>query len=241
MSDGQVGLYTSAYRITNMVMIVVGSVHAAYLPALTQATRQGPSVVGGIAQRSIDVTVVFAAPIVVGGALLAAPLLSVIFGADFAGGGPAFRLLLVSLALLLVSLTVHDVILVYEQMRKEVWVVAGAAVVNAIANVALIPRYGLIGAASATLLAELLIVAGGLLIINRVGVRLAVHGSLRPLAASAMMAAALLLIGTGRSIFLLVPVGGIVYFAGLAALGGVPSESWSMVGRLLPPFAKRVR
>jgi hypothetical protein len=55
------------------------------------------------------------------------------------------------------------------------------------------------------------------------------------------MAATLLLVGTDRSIFLLVPAGGAAYVAALAALGGIPSDGWPLVGRVFAPIARRAR
>ena len=233
LGEAPVGLYTSGYRICYMVMIVLGQIHAAFLPALAQAARRNAASARAIFQRSVDLTFIVVVPVAAGGAILATSLLTACFGPEYAGGAGSFRVLLAAFLLILISMSVHDGVLVYERTRAEVWVIAAAAALNAVLNIALIPRYALTGAAVSTLAAELLILFGGLRILDSVGIRLTLGGIVRPLIAAGVMGAIVNAVGSDRSVLLTIPAGAVSYIAALALLGGIPPDAWPMFGRRL--------
>jgi len=216
-----VGLYTAAYRICLLVTTVAVATHVVFLPLIARAALEGNSAVSRVISRSISLTSAVAIPLTTGGIVLAGPLLVFFFGAEYGAAARAFQLLLASIAILSLHGITHNLFVAFHRTRREAVIFGAGAVINMMLNLALIPRYGLTGAASATLAAEAFILVATVVSIRSWGVELAVGKMIRPLAASAVMAAALLALANRLPVWVLVPVGGLVYVAVFSATGGI--------------------
>ena len=220
----EVGLYTAAYRVCLLVTTIAVASHVVFLPGFMRSALEGPGRLTTVMSRSISLTSAVILPLVVGGIVLAEPLLAFLFGAAYVPATAALRLLLASIAVLSIHGTAHNVFLALHQTGRETLIVGSAAVINIILNVILIPRNGLVGAAFATLAAEGFILAASSVVLYRSGLKPALSRMLLPLAASAVMGAALLMF-TGRlQIWLLVPLGGLMYVLVFGAAGGIRRE-----------------
>src|SRR5262249_22141956 len=93
------------------------------------------------------------------------PLVRLIFGAAFAPTGAALRILLIAVVMIFVYTPSFQAMIVFDRQRTLFWSLLVGAGVNVALNVALIPPYGLYGAAWATvathavLLCELVVLA----------------------------------------------------------------------------------
>ncbi len=167
LGEREVGLYTAPYRFCFMLLAIAVAIHVSYLPAFTRALARGTHQLADLAGRSVELSTAIGAPMVVGGMILAVPLLHALFGPEYVEGTAAFQLLILSIGFIFISGTIHNVLLVKDRMNVEMWIVAAAAGLNIGFNIILIPRYGLVGAAFATVLAEGLILLVGLLAVYR--------------------------------------------------------------------------
>ncbi len=225
-----VGLYTAAYRVCYLVLAAAVTVHVAFLPGLTRSAVESRAALSALTTRSLGAALSLGVPAVVGGGVLAAPILVGLFGPAYAQGTWALRLLLLSIGCIFVSRAAYNVLLVLGRLRAGVAIVAVATVLNIAANVVLIPRYGLNGAAAATAAAEAVILVGTAVAIRRLGVHPWRWRLTRPLLAASLMATILVAWGPDSSLGIQVAVGAAIYGAGLAALGGVPPELAMTVG-----------
>jgi len=114
-----------------------------------------------------------------------------------------------------------NVFLVIHQTRAQAGIYAIAATANVLANVVLIPRYGIVGAATTTLFAEGLTAVLGLIILRRLGVWLNLLPLVIPGAAAALMAVMLLVIAPNWPVPAQVVIGGLLYASTLAAVVAV--------------------
>jgi O-antigen/teichoic acid export membrane protein len=221
LGEREVGLYTAPYRFCFLLLAIAAAIHISYLPALAQGRRQ----VGRIAERSLEFSSAVAAPMIVGGMILAGPLLNTLFGPEYVAGASAFRLLILSIGFIFIYGVIHNVLLVCDRMRIETWIMGSAAAFNVGLNFILIPRYGLVGAAFATVLAEGLVVCLGLITIHKIGVRMSFSLVLRPLLAAGVMGTVLLALGHGRGLVLYLGAGFIIYVFALSAFRGIPQDA----------------
>jgi O-antigen/teichoic acid export membrane protein len=227
----QVGLYSAAYRIVFFVMAIVYASHIAWLPPVTRAIAEGRSPNTAFS-GALRLTLVVTVPFVVGGIMIATPLLRVIFGEEFTPAATALQLLLLSLFFIALHGASRNVFLAYDRLGVESWIMAAGVLVNVILNLILIPRFGLNGAAFATLAADGAILVLCAFAIAHFGVRPALRLLLVPLLAGSAMAVALWLIGVDRAAFVSIIVGGVVYAGALAALTRLSRDWWSS-----PPIA----
>jgi O-antigen/teichoic acid export membrane protein len=186
-----VGVYAAAYTLVSFLLnvgVVYGNI---LLPALT---REG---VDAARQRTLFDTAMVqvlaaALPLAVGGYLLADGLIGLVFDPQFADGVPALRVLIWSIVVAWVRNVVQMGLIARDQqafvLRTSVW----SAVANVALNVALIPPFGLIGAAVATLATEIFRTVVAAWYAARLGLPFGVTRRLwRPVVAAATMAAAL--------------------------------------------------
>lgn len=218
-----VGLYTAAYRVCMLVTMVVVATHAVFLPGIVRAATEGPIGMTAIMSRSLFLTSAVILPIVVGGIVLARPLLIFLFGPDYSAGSTAFQLLLASIALLSLHGIAHNVFIALHQTGREAAIYGVAAAVNIALNLLLIPTYGLVGAASATLAAEALTVVTTAFSLSRLGLKPALSRIVLPLVASLLMGAVVYSLSGRLPVWALVPLGGLIYLLVFGGAGGIRS------------------
>lgn len=152
------GQYVAAYRLVLLVVALGGFYYTALLPALSRAVQEaGPASAAPLVRLAARVALLLTAPVAVGGIVLAAPLLTTLYGADYAAAAPVFRLLVPSVAIIIVAGSCRNALIAGGRQQTDVRIVAAGAAVNVVLNLALIPLWGLIGAALATLAADGLI------------------------------------------------------------------------------------
>ena len=148
-----VGRYAAAYTLISFVLNLGVAYGMSLLPAITRLAgdAQGERVLydGAMAQA-------FAAalPIAVGGALVATGIMGFVFGSGYAPAAAPLRLLLCSLPVALARSVAQAALIARGRQDQVLRSVAWAAVVNIALNFALIPRYGMVGAAASTLITE---------------------------------------------------------------------------------------
>ncbi len=220
-----VGLYTAAYRICFLVILIGHSLQVAYLPALSRAAHRSSQEVSQLVNRALEFCAALAIPMATGGILLAGPLLVNLFGPEYGEGADAFRLLLVSVAFMFLHGLLGITLLAHDRTRVLMWIQAIAASLNIVLNLILIPRHGIMGAAVATVIAEGLILTLDYLACRRLKVDIAFGLLIKPIVASAVMTALLLWLGPSSSWLLRLLAGIVTYSATLALIGGIPEDA----------------
>jgi O-antigen/teichoic acid export membrane protein len=231
LGERQAGLYAAPYRICLFLLALATTIQVSYLPALTRAWSQGIAQVAGVLRRSMEYFAAVAAPMVIGGIITASPLLKAVFGPDYVEGARPFTLLLLSIGLIFIHSALRNVLIVGDHMKTDLGIVGAAAALNVAFNLVVIPRYGLLGAASVTAASEALILLLGLVATGKLGMRQNLSPVVRPLMAAGIMGAVLLSLGD-RPLPLLLSTGAVVYAGVLAAVRGIPQDAQPYVDAL---------
>jgi len=216
-----VGLYSAGYRICFLMSAIAVATHVVYLPAVTRSSLIGPAALHEILQRSVALTATVMLPLVAGAVVLAGPVLGLLFGDTFVAGSPALRLVALSVALFALHGTTRSIFVAHHQTRLEAAIFAVAAAVNIGLNFLLIPTFGIVGAAFATLMAEALIFAACVVWLARIGAQYPVMPLLRPAAASLLMAAALTRFVQTVPVLALIFGGAMLYLLLMVASGAI--------------------
>lgn len=205
------GIYSAVYRVHFFVLALVVALQGASFPLLARAAADGPDRVNGTTDNVLAGGAIVGAPLVAGGLVMAEPLLAFLFGSPYNEGARALQWLLVSLGLVFIHGLLHNVYVVTGRANVQARWFALGAVVNVFANLWLIPRYGIAGAAAATALAEAVITAGAVFV-SRLTSPLAIGRAWAvPACAAAVMA---LVVGSTRHLLpvpLVCALGAVVY------------------------------
>ena len=157
-SSRAVGLYSVAYKAPNLLTYVGSTVAGPLFPLMAQTGTTENPVAFQRALRALGVTGPAVALALSG---LAAPILGLLYGSEYEAAAPLLVLLVWSAA---ANWLYAPLAVALQARRCEGWWLAGliaALAVNAAGNLWMIPRWGALGAAAATLVSELVLVAIG--------------------------------------------------------------------------------
>lgn len=153
------GIYAAVYRIPNACVTLIGLTLVGLIPATARTLARDHSRLQALRRRALRVG------LLAGGAVLATIpvsyfLVPMLFGPEFAAGQTPLVILLLATAVMAVAAPLHPVYLALGRDRALCAISMTAAAVNLIANILLIRSFGMSGAATATLLAQLVLLAG---------------------------------------------------------------------------------
>jgi O-antigen/teichoic acid export membrane protein len=159
LKNADVALFTVAARLSFVSLFFLGALDATIYPRLLAIHQHKPEAVRRFFWQSTGLV----AGILGGVTLLLLVLgntLLTVFKPEYVQAGTALAILLVAQLARALSLTFSFMFIIQSQVRYLNIMLMGALVVNVIANLVLIPRYGIEGAASSTLIANLLMTGG---------------------------------------------------------------------------------
>lgn len=168
-----VGWYGASTQLFQTLMFLPVLVQTAWLPRMVAAFVTGRRELVRTARAPVELVLVIGLPLAAGIALIANPLIHVVYGPKYGQAVPVMIVLAICIPLIYLNIVLASVLLAAK--RQIVWtvVMAGAAVVNPLINLVLIPlteqRYhnGAIGAAISLVLTELLMDVVGFLLVGR--------------------------------------------------------------------------
>jgi O-antigen/teichoic acid export membrane protein len=149
-----VGAYNAAFRLVEAMRLLPAAVMAVTFPLLVQTTdtRLVQKIGGSLA---------------IAGVLLAALctaasswIVTAVYGVPYGYAAPAFAVLSLALPLFFLNYALTHQVIGWDGQRAYLRIAGLALVANVAANVALVPSQGMIGAAIATVITELVVTAG---------------------------------------------------------------------------------
>ncbi len=215
-----VGYYAAGYALVTFFLNLGTAYSLSLLPSLTRL-RAIPADRQRLYHAALAQVFAVGLPVAVGGMLLASPIVLLLYGPSYREASLPFALLVWSIPLCLARDVPVMALLAEGRERAVFRLTAAAALVSLALNVALIPRFGLLGAAAANLFTETGRLGLALFAARRLGYALPAPSRFtRAVGAGALMAGLLQLLGP-RSLLLALPLGVAGYGLGLLALGGL--------------------
>jgi O-antigen/teichoic acid export membrane protein len=182
--------YGAAYRVVLALEIVPVVVTEAVSRTIAHLAHRDRAAMALAFRRSLGHLLMAAVPAAVGGALLAGPVLRTLFGPEYVAAGPAFALLCATMVLAFPGGLAVTAAYAIGEERRVLGILALGVAANVAANLVVIPRFGIAGAAAATVGAEALILVLVLRRLRAAGVGSGIARALwRPALAATAMAA----------------------------------------------------
>ena len=164
---GQVGLYTLAYRMLELALVVGTVFLNSTFPILSEAVAHDEARARRAITDSTEVCVVLGAPLVAGGLVLAPQIIELAGGEDFQDAAEPLRILLAAGALAWVNGVFGYALIARERQASALWLNLSALTFNVTLNFLLVPRYGIVAAAVVTVASEVLILIGSYPLMRR--------------------------------------------------------------------------
>jgi O-antigen/teichoic acid export membrane protein len=214
-----VGWYAAAYQLISFLINIASAYSLSLLPALARlASDRGQR--DAMHATSTAQTFAVSLPIAVGGCILGPAIIASVFGPEYAPSGPALAILILSIPFTMSKEIDLISLLVSGREQTIMRMTAAAVAVNLTLNLVLIPRYGIPGAAIATVSTEVARAGFARWCAAREGYTWTGWGRRwKIMVASAAMAGALL--ATNLPFYVELPLGAFVCLAVLALVGGI--------------------
>ena len=158
LSASDAGIYAAVYRFPNALITVLGLTVMGLLPGLTRVVTTGSRQFADLRRRALRVGAVAAAVVVamIPVAYVAVPL---VFGTEYDPGQGPLVLLLLATAFPAFTVGLQPLYFAAKRERPLAVFAVGVAILNVTGNLLVIPRHGLMGAATVTLLSQALVAA----------------------------------------------------------------------------------
>jgi len=231
-TERETGLYSAAFRIVEVLMIVPQLAVGAVLPILARAADDDPDRLAYGVGRAFRAAAVFGCGLAVVLAVGAPFAIAVVAGPDFTGAADMLRVQALGLGVALVT-SVFTYALLSLRLHRELLFANGAALAVSVGfTLVLGAGWGGMGAATAVVAAELCLAAGAVWLLVRRSPALRPEWSFLPRVLAAGLATAALAAVPGVPNVVLA-VAAVVVYAGLAlALHIVPDEVLTELGRV---------
>ncbi|HMB68389.1 MAG TPA: oligosaccharide flippase family protein [bacterium] len=229
----EVGIYAAPVRLVEVANLLPILLMASVYPLLAAAARD-PERVERLFRGSLRFLSAVIAPVIVVEIAFAGPLVHLFFGAEYSASAAVLPALAAAELLIFADIVMNARFVATGLEKRNLQLVAAAAVANVAANFVLIPAHGAAGAALATLLAYAVRVGAAALSRET---RAAGRGALAAVlpAAAAGAAAWAVLTALGPATPGGIAAGAATYAAVLAALRGLRPEDLRQIRRALRP------
>jgi O-antigen/teichoic acid export membrane protein len=188
LSATSVGWYTAAYKPVTIAVVLPMTYFIGLFPALSRSYVENRVEFRFLIRHSSQLWLSFAVPLVVGGMLLAGPIIHFLYGSAYSNSVRPFQILVWSAALVSLRWSYMDSLRATGHQHLDLRCAIASASVNVGLNILLIPHFGMVGAASATVTADVVWLVMGFYYFRRHVVPEASFPSLKwPLAAGAAM------------------------------------------------------
>jgi polysaccharide transporter, PST family len=152
LNDKEVGLYSAAARISEIWYFIPATICSSTLPALIASKKQNPALYFSRLQKLANLLVRVALVVAVVMTFLSKPIITLLYGHSYEGAWPALSVLIWSGIPYSFGGAWGSWMTVENRTGTIFLFHANAAVVNLLLNFILIPRYGIVGSAYATLI-----------------------------------------------------------------------------------------
>ncbi len=201
--ESAVGLYNAGFKLITFLLSVDTAFAWVYFPMVSRYFSESKEKLKTLIFTGAKLILLFVTPLAFGGTLLAGRIIVLLYGEQFAAASNAFRLLIWAIPLTsMQTIFAFGLIGCNREKRYSVGMVVGT-VLNVVLNVLLIPRFGIVGAALATILSEIVMLTIMFLWFKDIILVPFLTMTFKPVAATAVMVLMLLLLWRIPTIYLL--------------------------------------
>jgi O-antigen/teichoic acid export membrane protein len=153
----ETGVYVAAFKLIESLALILASIRGALFPTLSRAFLANPKDLHRIWERVVRILFLITIPISVITVTLAPQLIPILFGANFKVSVLVLQILAAPFLFLVLNEFITYLLLAVNETKSVIKIAIAGAMFNIIANILIIPRMGITGAAVVAGLTELLV------------------------------------------------------------------------------------
>jgi len=224
VGDVSVGIYNAAFQIIGALLFIPGVFCTALLPLLSVHFHESKRAFNRILRLALKYLFAIALPIAVGISLLSWRIVSFLYTAEYAKSALALQIIVWGGFFLFFGYLFYNTLVAMNLEKKIMRIAGSGAVINVVLNLLLIPYFDYVGAAVATVATQLLMIFIYIRTIRKKGMELGIMAAVvKPVIAVSVMALFVLKF-MHMNLFVIIPLGAIIYFAVFLLIKGLSKE-----------------
>ncbi len=156
-TDDAVGIYQASSKIIQLVLQWFNLFFIVIFPVLSRLYLESKEKIKILIGIIIKYFIIISFPLITMGTIMAKDILNLLFGSEYIEGIMVFQILLWTLACFLVNYSLINLLLACGREKKLLMGMSLGTLTNIVLNLFLIPLYGILGAAIATVIGSLVI------------------------------------------------------------------------------------
>ncbi len=228
----EVGYYSAAYRIMELLLAVPGILSTAMLPIISKKIEDDPGLILKSSLQSLKLLNMIGFPLVVGGFLYARAGISLLYGDGFQSSVLVFQVLVWTLIPLFNSAITATIINASKKPVMNTYFASVNLVVNVVLNLILIPKIGIVGAAIATFANETAGFILAYLYINRTIFKFPFYANFGKIILATVIMGGFIILGQAK--LYLIPFAIIIYFATIYLFKFFDDTDYQLIQKILP-------
>lgn len=232
-NDVQVGIYSAAYKIIDILATVPGLLLTALYPVFSVLYHKNRRMFSRSFELSLRYVIILAIPVTIGVYLLSSNIIGLVYGPEYSGSVEVLKILIFISFFTFINTPLFVVLNAVGKQKVTMINTAFTAIVNVVMNLMLIPKYGIYGAAFSTIISEITFLILSYYQLRKMKVKLnLLSKAYKPLIAGIVMGLFVWYF-ISLSIFIIIPVAAIIYFIVLFLLKEFSKEDFDMVKNIL--------
>ncbi len=155
-SAQEVGFYSAANRIVQFLYLLPAIITLSVLPTFSRLAHKDDQKIRFVLERILSLIFLAALPMAAGGIILGKEIMTFVFGAGYAPGAVSFQILMATLIIDYSAVVLSYTVFSYNRQKNLIVYSAIGGTTNVVLNLLFIPKFGIIGCAWATFIAQLL-------------------------------------------------------------------------------------
>jgi len=222
LTEKELGYWSVPYKITFAFQFIPSALVAGVYPAMSELFVKDPKRLAELFLRSWRYLLTIILPLSFGLVAVASPVIIKLYRPDYLPSVPVLRTLMISLIFTFLSMLIGATLNATNQQKRQTGLLTMALVINLIMNIFLLPRYGIMGAAVAAVVSNIILCSVGLyLVIKYLSLPLGrlARSAWSVLYPAVLMAVAVYYLLDLLGVYLAIPFGFLLY-TGLLFLNG---------------------
>lgn len=211
VSNSQIGLYSAAIKLIEILNVIPAVFVGALFPILAGISEKSKSELESTVKKAYRFLLLIAIPVVVTIAIRSKDVVSVIYGDDYTGSSIALKILILTSLFIFPNFLLSNMIIIVNRQKLNAIFAFVCLLLNVGLNIFLIPRYGFVGAGIATVLTDILFfVFCAIFVVRYFKNASLLKDSLKPVVCGVLLAIVLICLNALSLIFIL-PIAVISY------------------------------
>lgn len=155
-TTSDVGLYSAVLRIVQLLYVLPAVITVGILPTFSRLAKRDNDKFRTILERILSLSFLASIPMALGGFVLGGKIVGLVFGAGYLGAVSSYQILMLTLLVDFPAVILSNAIFAYDRQRNLILFSAIGGFFNVLFDLLLIPKFGIVGSAWATLCAQII-------------------------------------------------------------------------------------